>query len=124
MADLFHTWAGDLAADSTGDIAISTGTTMTTQRIYRRLLTNAGDYIWNLTYGGGLASYVGRPADGNGIESVVRSQLQMEPSIAQTPAPDVTTHITDAANGVITVGVNYLDADSNSVSELSFRLGQ
>ena len=124
MLDLFHRWDGDLAIGSTGDIALCEASVMTTQRIYRRLLTNPGDYIWNLTYGSGLASFVGAPANGPAIESVVRNQLQLETSVASTPAPVITTAVTDPANGIVVVDMSFTNADLDSVSQLSLRLGQ
>jgi hypothetical protein len=122
MSDLFHHWGGDLTVDSTGGIAICNSVTMTTQRIYRRLLTNPGDYVWNLQYGGGLASFVGLPADSQSIESVVRTQLQLEPSVASIPAPQVTTQITDPANGYVVVDIGYMNEESASLSQLSLKL--
>jgi phage baseplate assembly protein W len=75
MDDIFLTWAGDLSVGSTGDLALVAGSDMTNQRVCRRLLTNGGDYIWQLDYGGGLARFVGTPADPADIEAVIRTQL-------------------------------------------------
>lgn len=122
MLDLFHRWGGDLTIDSTGGIAVCDSTTRTTQRVYRRLLTNPGDYIWNLQYGGGLASFVGLPADSHSIESIIRSQLQLEPSIASTPTPVVTTQVADSANGYVVADLSYMNEESDSLSQLSLRL--
>ena len=62
MYDIFHEWGADLAAGSSGDIALASGTDLISQRVCRRLLTNAGDYLWNLEYGAGLAQFIGQPA--------------------------------------------------------------
>ena len=48
MADISHTFGADLSLSATGDLLCVTGDTLTQQRVLRRLLTNAGDYIWQL----------------------------------------------------------------------------
>jgi hypothetical protein len=54
MNDIFHEWGRDLVIDSSGDLALATGSDATNQRVCRRLLTNSGDYLWNRDYGGGI----------------------------------------------------------------------
>ena len=71
MADLALTFGGDLSVSPTGDIALSDGTTLTQQRVLRRLLTNHGGYIWQLGYGAGLAQFVGQPAAPAAIQAIV-----------------------------------------------------
>ena len=56
MPDINHLWGNDLAFSATGDLATADVPTLTQQRVLRRLLTNPGDYIWELDYGAGLAS--------------------------------------------------------------------
>lgn len=124
MVDLSHQWAGDLIVSSSGDIGVCDGTAKTTQRVYRRLLTNPGDYLWNLSYGAGLASYVGSPMDDQAVESVIRNQLELEPTVASAPAPVVATQVTDAANGFVMVSIGYAAADSGFVNQLSLKLPQ
>ncbi len=68
MIDIFLEWAGDLSVGSTGDLALASGPDTTNQRVYRRLLTNPGDYLWQLDYGGGLAQFVGTPVEPADIE--------------------------------------------------------
>ena len=75
MYDIFHQWGSDLTVSSSGDLAISAGSDTVSQRVYRRLLTNPGDYIWNLDYGGGFAQFVGTPTNNTDIEAVIRTQL-------------------------------------------------
>jgi phage baseplate assembly protein W len=123
MLDIFLTWNGDLAVSSTGDIAVAAGTDVTNQRVYRRLLTNPGDYLWNLGYGGGLAEFVGRPARASDIESVIRNQIEQESSVAEAPVPNVTVRTTDTANGYVVADITYSDAASGVTSQLSVSAG-
>ncbi len=55
MYDLSHQWGDDLTVGPTGDMALVTGSVFGQQRVLRRLMTNPGDYIWQLDYGAGLA---------------------------------------------------------------------
>jgi hypothetical protein len=96
MIDIYHQFGNDLFADSTGGLALVQDSLTTTQRIYRRLVTNPGDYLWNLSYGGGLRSLVGDPANDATIESIVRDQLALESTVAPMPSPTVVSRITDA----------------------------
>jgi phage baseplate assembly protein W len=59
--DCYHYFGNDLSVASNGDILLTDGITLSQQRILRRLLTNPGDYIWELTYGAGLPQFVGQP---------------------------------------------------------------
>ncbi len=77
MDDIFHEWGGDLVVGSGGDLVLSVGSDMVSQRVLRRLLTNPGDYLWNLDYGGGLAQFVGTPTNSADIESTVRTKLAL-----------------------------------------------
>jgi hypothetical protein len=109
MYDIFHEWGGDLTVGSGGDLAISSGSDAVNQRVCRRLLTNPGDYIWNIAYGGGLAQFVGLPANSTDIEAVIMSQLLLETAVPSSPAPQVTTTCIDPANGNVAVDIIYAD---------------
>lgn len=123
MNDIFLEWGSDLAVGSGGDLAIAGNTDTQRQRICRRLLTNAGDYIWNLDYGGGLGRFVGQLASAPEIEAVVRSQLALEPAIPQSPAPQVNTVIADTASGYVTTTIVYADQSGASVSSFNVTAG-
>jgi phage baseplate assembly protein W len=110
MYDIFHEWGSDLVVGSGGDLALSTGSDTVNQRICRRLLTNAGDYLWNLDYGGGLAQFVGTPANPADIEAIVRTQLALEAAVPATPAPQISVSVADAANGYVVATITYADA--------------
>ncbi len=123
MLDIFHNWGDDLAVGNSGDLALSSGSDTTNQRILRRLLTNPGDYIWNLDYGGGLGQFVGRPVSSKEIEGVIRTQLLEEAVIPVSPAPGIVTTITDAAGGTMAVSITYSAADSPGAVTLNFNAG-
>jgi phage baseplate assembly protein W len=123
MIDIFLEWAGDLGVGSTGDLALTAGPDTTHQRVYRRLLTNPGDYLWQLDYGGGLAQFVGTSAEPADIESVVRTQLTLESAVASSPAPQVSASVADAANGYVVANITYSDVSSGSSVQLSVSAG-
>lgn len=107
MSDLNHTLGGDLGIASNGDIAIVSGSILGQQRVVRRLLTNAGDYIWQLTYGAGLPAMIGMPVDTATISGIVRSQIFLESAVAQSPAPMIAV---EAESSIVSLQINYSDA--------------
>jgi hypothetical protein len=123
MHDIFHEWGSDLVVGSGGDLALSTGAVAVNQRVCRRLLTNGGDYIWNLDYGGGLGQFVGTPAHPADIEAIVRTQLALEASVPTTPAPQVSTAIVNAANGYVVATITYADPSTMAPVQLSVSTG-
>jgi hypothetical protein len=123
MYDIFHEWGNDLVVGSGGDLALSTGSDTTSQRVFRRLLTNPGDYIWNLDYGGGLGQFVGIPAYPADIEGIISTQLALETAVPTTPAPQVTASIVDAANGYVAATITYADPSSMAPVQLNVSTG-
>lgn len=121
MPDLNHLWGQDLSISASGDIAIVDGDAMTTQRILRRLMTGAGDYIWNLTYGAGVPGRVGNVVDIALISSVIRSQIALEAAVARTPAPIIT--VTSILNGV-SVYIKFWSASTGQEKTLSFNINE
>jgi hypothetical protein len=119
MNDILLEWGGDLTVGSTGDLALVTGADMTDQRVCRRLVTNAGDYIWQLEYGGGLSQFVEKPAKPADIEAVIRAQLRLESAVSATPSPQVRVEIADPANGVVIANITYVDAPTGTSSQLN-----
>jgi hypothetical protein len=118
MADLFHQFGSDLMVGATGDLAATGGTTEGQQRVLRRLLTNPGDYIWQLGYGAGLGQFVGSPASTAQIQAVVRSQIFKEAAVARTPEPVI--DVSADATGSVYVSIRYADAVTGTPQALSF----
>ncbi len=119
--DLYLDWGMDLAVSSTGDLGLASGSTRTTQRVIRRLLTNAGDYLWNLDYGGGLASFVGSPALPSQIEAVIRTQIALEPTVPALPAPTISVLPLDPGSGSIAAQVQYADSGLTASVNINVR---
>jgi len=120
MADLSLEFGGDLAVSATGDLLLNDGPELTQQRVLRRLLTNPGDYIWQLNYGAGLGQYVGQPGAPAAIAGVARTQILLEAAVAATPAPSVT--VAAQANGTVNLSLSYTDAAAGETSALTFSL--
>jgi phage baseplate assembly protein W len=119
FSDLYHWYGGDISASATGDLQTATGDTRSQQRIIRRLCTNPGDYIFHPEYGGGLPKLIGSNASVSEVKAIVQSQLKLEDSILQLPAPLVT--ITSITAGM-QIQIQYTDALSRKPVLLSFNV--
>ncbi len=102
----------------TGDVALSDGPVLTEQRVLRRLLTNAGDYIWQLGYGAGLGRFVGQSGVSAMITGLTRAQILQESAVANTPAPIIFAN--GMLDGTLSLTVQYADAVTGNVSSLNF----
>jgi phage baseplate assembly protein W len=118
MSDLALQIGGDLAVGPTGDLALADGALLTQQRVLRRLLTNPGDYIWQLDYGAGLGRFVGQPGAPAAIAGVMRAQLLKEAAVAPSPPPAVTVEA--GSDGTVDATLTYTDAATGQSSTLSF----
>lgn len=108
MADIFHQFGGDLQISASGDLLLAGGPEVTLQRVLRRLLTNPGDYLWQLEYGAGLRQMVGQNPSLTGIQNIIRSQIFQEETVAPAPEPVITA--TQDAAGNVTAFIQYMDA--------------
>jgi phage baseplate assembly protein W len=121
--DLSHQWGTDLTVGPTGDVALVTGAVFGQQRVLRRLMTNPGDYIWQIDYGAGLAKFIGQPGNASQIEAVIRSQIFKEPAVARTPEPDITVQFDPTSStGTVYVQIRYVDAPTGQTQVLSFSM--
>lgn len=129
MADAAHYFSGDLQVDATGDLLVADSVLESQQRILRRLLTNptqydangnvlaSGDYIWQPGYGAGLPAQIGLPLNEPELDALITTQMFLEQSVVQSPAPQV---ITDLIPNGIKVQIQYVEADSAQPATLSF----
>jgi hypothetical protein len=123
MGDISHRWGADLSIGPKGDLTLAKDEELGQQRILRRLLTNPGDYIWHLDYGGGLGAFVGRTVSRNQIAAVIRGQIVKEPSVAQSPEPQVVIDLSRSVeDGTIFVELRYTNAPSQDSQLLRFVL--
>ncbi len=120
MADLALQFGGDLAVGPTGDLLMADQQSLTQQRVLRRLLTNPGDYIWQLDYGAGLGQFVGRAGAPAVITAVTRSQILREPAVAMLPAPVVS--VDAGVDGLVNLSVNYADSLNGQTTLLTISL--
>lgn len=120
MADLQTGWGGDVASTETGDLATVSGPALGTQRVLRRLLTNPGDYIWQPEYGAGLGQFVGQPADTAAIQTLIRTQMRLEPAVAASPEPVISLQLDPG--GSLSVQIRYADAETAETQSLSINL--
>ena len=118
MPELAHFWGSDLAVGPSGDLALVGGTAEGQQRVVRRLLTNGGDYIWQLGFGAGLARFIGQPGGAQAIQATIRGQIFKEAAVARTPEPVVTVDFSD--DGEASVTIRYVDATSGQTEVLNF----
>jgi hypothetical protein len=118
MPDINHLWGNDLAFSATGDLATADAPALTQQRVLRRLLTNPGDYIGELDYGAGLASFVGQPGAASAIGAAIRGQIFKEAAVAQTPQPII--ELQPDLSGSIYVHVRYADAATATTQTVAF----
>jgi phage baseplate assembly protein W len=122
MADVAHQWGSDWVSGPTGDIALVADAVLGQQRVLRRLLTNPGDYIWQLDYGAGLARFIGQPANALQITAIIRSQIFKESAVARDPEPVISVQV-DPAGGTVYVDVRYADTTTGETQVLSFTVG-
>lgn len=119
MADLFHWFGNDLQSSPNGDLQVVSGTVNGQQSLIRRLMTITQAYIFEVTYGAGLSSFIGTPTSLQTVEGVIRSQLYLEQAVAQTPTPVVT--VSAIANG-LNVVIQYVDAQTGAPAMLNFNV--
>lgn len=123
LVDINHYIGGDVSISSTGDLQGCDGLLRSQQRVLRRLLTNPGDYIFQLTYGAGLQQYIGKNTKAEEIETLIQSQLALEDSVAQEPAPVVlVTPISGGVTGGVYIQIQYKDASTGEQTSLNFNV--
>ena len=119
--DLWHEMVGDLDQDATGDLRTAISPDEGRQRVLRRLLTNAGAYIWHPSYGAGLPAFVGQTVNVPRITAIVRVQMAKEYAVTQTPPPNVLVQ-NRAGSTTVTLSISYVDAVSGTQANAAVTL--
>ena len=119
--DIQHAMGFDISLASTGDLALVDGDEAVRERVLRRLLTVQGAYIWQPAYGGGLTQFVGAVTNAALIQSVVRSQMILEPSVARQPLPTVS--LSSVGNGTVTATITYASASTTALQQPTVTIG-
>lgn len=117
-ADLSAFFGGDLALTPGGDLATAAGSPRGLQRVLRRLMTNPGDYPWQIAYGAGLPAAIGTPARADALRAVITSQMMQEPAVARTPAPAAEVRV--QGDGAVFASIRYVDAETGASQSASF----
>lgn len=117
MADIAHVVGGDLQLSSSGDLAIVDQAAWTEQRVLRRLLTNPQAYIWQLSYGAGLAALIGATASVQQIAALIRSQLALEAAVEAQPEPVIA--IGKGMAGEAFATISYRDATTGAGASIA-----
>ena len=120
MPDALLTWNGDLSVSSSGDIQLCGGPVLGQQRILRRLLTNAADYVWHPAYGAGLGQFVGQANAGAAIAGVVYAQIFQESCVATQPVPQVSAK--QGADGSVNLTILYESRPDGATQTLTFSM--
>ena len=121
MADVAHVMGQDLQLSATGDLALVDTDAETRQRVLHRLLTSAGTYIWQLSYGAGLPALVGSVASQQQITAIIRAQMAYEPSVASSPEPQIVLEGGDVNKIIATIA--YTDDETRQVQTLTLPIG-
>lgn len=126
LYDIFLNWGADFqwTNNSPRDLLMATGSELSQQRILRRLLTNALDYIWVPSFGAGLPQQIGQlNSDTNfdSIKSTITSQIFNESSVAQTPPPEV--FLQNIQYNDLFCQINYTLSPSQQPIVLTFDVG-
>lgn len=117
MPDIQHTFGADLTVSPSGDLAVSSGPQLGLERVLRRLLTAAGEYIWQPAYGAGLPAAVGQVANPARLRAVIRAQMLAEAEVARTPAPVI--DVTSSGDGTVFASIKYADAATGATQTLN-----
>ena len=116
MADIAHLIGSDLTIGPTGDLGTADSSLWTQQRILRRLITNAGGYIWQLTYGAGLPALVGSTVSAQQIAAIIRQQLALEAAVSTQPEPTIL--VESDQNGEVFTTITYQDVQTGTSQTL------
>jgi phage baseplate assembly protein W len=117
LSDVGHWFGNDLQLSPTGDLAQVTRANRSRQRVLRRLMTAAGDYMSHPDYGAGLPREIGRNSDHARVRGVIRTQMKIEASVMETPEPSI--KLTTVGN-TVRADIEYEVSPERAPASLSF----
>ena len=117
MPDIEHMFGADFTLSPTGGLAVAAGPQLGLERVLRRLMTNAGDYIFAPQYGAGLPASIGRPLAAARMKALIFAQMMQESRVARSPPPVVT--VTSSHDGTTYAFVRYADALTGQTQTLN-----
>lgn len=120
LYDIYNNFGEDLLYSPKDDLQTVSDLMRSEQRVLRRLLTNSGDYVWHTDYGAGLPSFVGQSLSNDNfdeIKSLITSQIFLEPSVAQNPAPVIKLQ---TIQGGLFVQINYTESSTQQSLVIQF----
>jgi hypothetical protein len=113
MSEVFLEWGGDFVASATGGLLLADGPAGVRQRIERRLFTAVHGYVFHKKYGAGLPRKIGSVLSVTQIQSIVKSQLALEASVATSPPATVSVSAAPNDPSQIIISISYIDAQTN-----------
>lgn len=119
LEDLNHVWGGDIALSPTGDIGRVSAGARSQQRVFRRLMTTQGEYLWELDYGAGVPGQIGQNLDLPAVAALIRGQMLLEETVARDPEPVVKVR---QISGGVAVAVQYVALPDRQPVSLAFDL--
>lgn len=121
MADIAHYIGSDISILSNGQFEIAFDAVEGQQRVLRRLLTNPGDYPFELSYGAGLAAFLGQATSKPRISARISSQMLLERAVMQSPPPTVDVQVGN--DNIVIANIQYVDRNSGDTSSVEFNTG-
>lgn len=117
MSSIGHYYGGDLLLENDG-ISVVSGSEEVRQRLLRRLLTNSGDYLWQLDYGVGLQAMIGNVVVPAAMQAKIRAQVLKDKGV--DPYQPVEVSVSSGINGACFCKISYVDADTGQQQTLDF----
>ncbi len=113
MADSYQFWGNDSQFSATGDDLLATALTELEQRMFRKLLMNPGDDVFNPLEGIGIGRYIGKPLTPEryaALQSGVLKVVMVERDVQKLPLPTINYQVSDRANTFLSVSISFIYA--------------
>lgn len=116
-------YGGDILLTPARSIAVATGVDGVNQRILRRVISAAGNYLWHPKEGVGAGKDVGAVPNQQTLSRIkarINGAVLYDDDVAKSPAPMITFD-TKIAN-LLSVTIKYTYAPTGQLQTLSFNL--